>query len=116
MVRIIFEKYVYEGFGAQRLSRWLYHNGYLNRKGTNFANTTIIKMLKNIMYVGILRSGETRSEIFPELQIVPLDLYERAQELMEARTMHHNEVPFNSKGRRCSPGWSTAPTAVPSWC
>ena len=41
-------------------------------------------MLKNIMYVGILRSGETRSEIFPELQIVPLDLYERAQELMEA--------------------------------
>mgnify|MGYP000314441952 CR=1 FL=1 len=55
-------------------------------------------MLKNIMYVGILRSGETRSEIFPELQIVPLDLYERAQELMEARTMHHNEVPFNSRG------------------
>ena len=81
------------------MSRWLYHNGYLNRKGTNFANTTIIKMLKNIMYVGILRSGETRSEIFPELQIVPLDLYERAQELMEARTMRHNEVPFNSKGK-----------------
>ena len=65
VVRIIFEKYVYEGFGAQRLSRWLYNNGYLNRKGTKFANTTIIKMLKNIMYVGILRSGETRSEIFP---------------------------------------------------
>ena len=51
------KKYVHEGFEAQRLSRWLYHNGYLNRKGTNFANTTIIKMLKNIMYVGILRSG-----------------------------------------------------------
>ena len=34
VVRIIFEKYVYEGFGAQRLSRWLYNNGYLNRKGT----------------------------------------------------------------------------------
>lgn len=68
------------------------------------------------MYVGILRSGETRSEIFPELQIVPLDLYERAQELMEARTMHHSEVLFNSKGKCCSPGWSTVPTAVPSWC
>ena len=49
VVRIIFEKYVYEGFGAQRLSRWLYSNGYLNRKGTNFPNTTIIKMMKNIM-------------------------------------------------------------------
>lgn len=99
VVRIIFEKYVYEGFGAQRLSRWLYSNGYLNRKGTNFANTTIIKMLKNIMYVGILRSGETRSEIFPELQIVPLELYEHAQKIMEDRTMRHNEVPFNSKGK-----------------
>ena len=54
-------------------------------------------MLKNIMYVGILRSGETRSEIFPELQIVPLELYEHAQKIMEDRTMRHNEVPFNSK-------------------
>ena len=79
------------------MSRWLYSNGYLNGKGTNFANTTIIKMLKNIMYVGILRSGETRSEIFPELQIVPLELYEHAQKIMEDRTMRHNEVPFNSK-------------------
>ncbi len=54
-------------------------------------------MLKNIMYVGILRSGETRSETFPELQIVPLELYEHAQKIMEDRTMRHNEVPFNSK-------------------
>lgn len=40
VVRIIFEKYVYEGFGVQRLSRWLYNKGYLNRKRANFANTT----------------------------------------------------------------------------
>ncbi|WP_312612169.1 recombinase family protein [Oscillibacter sp.] len=99
VVRTIFEKYVNEGYGAQRLSRWLYDNGHLNRKGTNFANTTIIKMLKNIMYVGILRSGGTQSEIFPELQIVPMDLFQRAQELMEARTMRHSNVPFNSKGK-----------------
>lgn len=59
----------------------------------------LMNIINDCMYVGILRSGETRSEIFPELQIVPLDLYERAQELMEARTMHHNEVPFNSKGK-----------------
>ena len=41
-------------------------------------------------------SARTKSRLS---QIVPLDLYERAQELMEARTMHHNEVPFNSKGK-----------------
>ncbi|NLI92114.1 MAG: recombinase family protein [Peptococcaceae bacterium] len=78
VVRLIYEKYVNEGFGAQRLNRFLYNQGFRNRKGVNFTNTTIIKMLKNIMYVGILRSGETQSEIFPELQIITPDMYERA--------------------------------------
>ena len=63
VVRLIYEKYVNEGFGAQRLNRYLYAQGFRNRKGVNFTNTTIIKMLKNIMYVGILRSGETVGDI-----------------------------------------------------
>ncbi|MCI8623448.1 MAG: hypothetical protein HFG26_07275 [Provencibacterium sp.] len=63
------------------------------------------------MYIGILRSGETRSGTFPELQIVPRNLYERAQELMEARTMRHDEVPFNSKGKALLV-WSIVPTAA----
>lgn len=98
LVRLIFQKYVNEGYGAQRLSRFLYDEGYRNRKGTNFANTTIIKMLKNIMYTGVLRSGETQSEVFPHLQIISPELYERAQALMEGRTQKHNDVPLNSKG------------------
>lgn len=99
VVRLIFEKYVYEGYGAQRLSHYLYENGMLNRKGVNFANTTIVKMIKNITYVGILKSGETHSEIFPELQIIPVDLWERAQEIMANRTQKHSDVPLNSKGK-----------------
>ncbi len=99
VVRLIFQKYVNEGFGAQRLSRYLYEHGFLNRSGTNFANTTINTMLKNITYVGILRSGECRSEIIPELQIIPSELFERAQEIMASRTQHHSDVPFNSKGK-----------------
>ena len=99
VVRLIFQKYVYEGYGAQRLSRYLYENGMLNRKGVNFANTTIVKMIKNITYVGILKSGETHSEVFPELQIIPVDLWERAQEIMKNRTQKHSDVPLNSKGK-----------------
>lgn len=99
VVRLIYEKYVNEGFGAQRLNRFLYNQGFRNRKGVNFTNTTIVKMLKNIMYVGILRSGETQSEIFPELQIITPDMYERVQKIMEARTQKHSDVPFNSKGK-----------------
>lgn len=99
LVRLIFSKYVNEGYGAQRLSRFLLEQGYQNRKGTNFVNTTIIKMLKNITYTGVLRSGETHSEIFPHLQIIEPELFERTQAIMESRTQHHSDVPLNSKGK-----------------
>ena len=99
VVRLIFQKYVYEGYGAQRLSHYLYENGMLNRKGVNFANTTLIKMIKNITYIGVLKSGETQSEIFPELQIIPVELWERAQEIVAKRTQKHSDVPLNSKGK-----------------
>jgi len=45
VVRMIFEKYVHEGFGAQRLVRFLLEKGIYNRKGDNFANTTLNKMI-----------------------------------------------------------------------
>ncbi|HWS41785.1 MAG TPA: recombinase family protein [Pseudoflavonifractor sp.] len=99
LVRLIFQKYVNEGYGAQRLSRYLLEQGYRNRKGANFANTTIVKMLKNIMYTGVLRSGETQSEVFPHLQIVEPELFARAQDIMEGRTQKHSDVPLNSKGQ-----------------
>jgi DNA invertase Pin-like site-specific DNA recombinase len=98
VVRQIFRKYVQEGFGAQRISRYLLEQGIMNRKGINFANTTIIKMLKNPTYLGILRSGESQSEIFKKLQIIDEDTFQRAQEIMKQRTMKHSDVPLNSKG------------------
>lgn len=98
VVRLIFQKYIYEGFGAQRLSRYLFDQGMMNRKGVNFANTTIIKMLKNPAYLGILRSGESQSEIFQKLQIIDEDTFHRAQEIMQQRTLKHSAVPLNSKG------------------
>ncbi len=98
LVKLVFEKYVYEGFGAQRLNRFLHEQGYRNRKGTNFTNTTLNKMLKNITYIGILRSGETQSEIFPHLQIIEPDLFAQVQDIMEKRTHKTTGVPLNSKG------------------
>lgn len=99
VVRLIFDKYVNEGFGAQRLSKYLWNEKILTRKGKNFTNTTLNHMIKNIMYLGILRSGESKSEILPELQIIDVDTFERAQKIMEARTLKHNDIPFNTKGK-----------------
>jgi len=99
VVRTIFDKYVSEGFGAQRLTRYLLDKGIFNRKGDNFANTTLIKMVKNIMYTGILRSGDAQSEVFPELQIIDVELFERAQEIVSNRTKEHSEIPLNTRSK-----------------
>lgn len=86
-------------YGAQRLSRYLLDKGVRNRKGDNFANTTLIKMLKNDFYTGVMTCGEIKTEIHPELQIIDTDTYKRAQEIMEKRTKQHSDVPLNTKGK-----------------
>ena len=98
VVRTIFDKYTYEGYGSQRLTRYLLEKGIYNRKGDSFANTTLNKMIKNIMYTGIMRSGDTLSEVFPELQIISVEQYERAQEICANRTKEHSDVPLNTRG------------------
>jgi DNA invertase Pin-like site-specific DNA recombinase len=100
IVRLIFDLYVTKGYGSQRISTYLFEHGMHNRKGNNFTNTTIGHMLKNKSYIGILKSGETESEIFPHLQIIDPLLFEQAQSLIAQRSMEYKErrVPLNTKG------------------
>ena len=48
-----------------------------------------------------MRSGDTTSEIFPDLQIIDPDLFETAQELARQRTQNDDErrVPLNTIGK-----------------
>ena len=43
------------------------------------------------MYTGVLRSGDTYSEVFEDLQIIPIANFELAQKLMEERVNEYNE-------------------------
>jgi|GEM_PF-2390827 len=51
-----------------------------NRSGKRFTNTTIQNILRRETYVGILKCGESQSGVIPEIQIVPQELFDRAQE------------------------------------
>ena len=42
IVRLIFHKYVYEGYGAQKLSHYLYEQGVVGRNNKNIPNTSIV--------------------------------------------------------------------------
>ena len=101
VVRIIFEKYVYEGFGAQRIATYLNDRGYRARSGKMWHHASIRGMLCNLTYTGVLRSGKSRSELLPHLQIIEPELFEAAQRIRTDRANNAQEerrVPINTKG------------------
>ena len=99
IVRLIFYKYVNEGFGAQRISRYLMEMNIRRADGSGFPNTSIISMLKRRIYTGVITNGNAESAFIPELQIIDQATFDRAQELMKARTQRRNEVPLNLAGQ-----------------
>ena len=99
IVKLIFYKYVHEGFGAQRLSHYLHEMGIKKPDGKNFPNTSINRLLKNPVHMGIIKNGDARSEVIPELQIIDPETFEKAQKIMEARTNPHGEIPLNLSGQ-----------------
>jgi DNA invertase Pin-like site-specific DNA recombinase len=100
IVRKIFDLYVTRGYGTQRIATMLTEQGILNRKGSNFTNVTIRHMLKNKSYIGILKSGDTESEIFPGLQIIDPKMFETAQNILLQRSVEYADrrVPLNTRG------------------
>ena len=99
IVRLIFYKYINEGFGAQRISRYLMEMNIRKADGNDFPNTSIISMLKRRIYTGVITNGDAESSFIPELQIIDQATFDRAQELMKARTQKRNEVPLNLAGQ-----------------
>ena len=101
IVRKIFDLYVTKGYGSKRIGTYLYECGILNRKGNNFTNTTIQHMLGNKSYIGVLKSGETESGIFPHLQIIDPHTFETVQNMLMQRSTTYKErrIPLNTKGK-----------------
>ncbi|MEA4824325.1 MAG: recombinase family protein [Clostridiaceae bacterium] len=99
IVKLIFHKYVNEGYGALRLCHFLHDNGFQSRGGNGFPNTTINRIIKNILYTGILKNGGSQSAYINELRIVDDETFAKAQEIMRQRIQPHSEIPLNCKGR-----------------
>ena len=85
VVRTIFEKYVHEGYGAQRIATYLNRQGYRARTGKMWHHATIRGIVCNLTYTGVLRCGESRSQELPHLQIIEPELFETAQRIRTAR-------------------------------
>lgn len=102
VVRIIFGKYVHEGFGVQRIATYLNNLGYRARTGKMWHHASIRGIICNLTYTGVLRSGESRSQTLPHLQIIEPELFEAAQRIRENRAheiAQENHVPLNTRGQ-----------------
>ena len=102
IVRMMFELCVVNGYGKWRLASYLNEHGIRNRKGENWSGATVSHILHNVVYKGILKSGETYSRPFEELQIIAPETFELAQQQMMARSNEQKEyrsIPLNTKGQ-----------------
>lgn len=102
VVRIIFRLAADEGYGAQRIANHLNAKGVKNRSGKNWHPASIQGMLKNILYTGILRSGESRSEVQEHLRIIDDKTFAAVQEMLAARSRRQEAIrskPLNTRGK-----------------
>ena len=102
VIRMMFDLCVSSGYGKFRMARFLNDHGIRNRQGENWHDATIGAILHNPLYKGVLRSGDTYSEPFEELQIIKSELFDMAQNLMTERTNENKEyrtMPLNTTGQ-----------------
>ena len=118
VVRMIFDKYVNEGYGAQRIATWLNNQGYRARSGKPWHHASIRGILCNPTYTGVLRSGESHSDVLPHLQVITPEQFDASRSIRESRANAaalKTHVPMNTRAAHCWPATSTAATAERGW-
>ena len=102
IVRQMYAKVINEGYGTRRIAGWLNDQGIKPRNSAMWINTSIQRILRNIIYLGILKSGATITDIFEHLQIVDIDAFDRVQKILDERKDRYNDmntVPLQTKGK-----------------
>ncbi len=107
VVKLMYDLAYYQGCGAQRISNYLNTNGYKNRTGKNWHPATIQSILRNQLYIGILRSGETVSPVQEHLRIVDDMVFSEVQEMLKTRSRKYQDTrsaPLNTRGKSLMAG------------
>ena len=105
IVREIFDLYVNQGEGALIISKRLNARGLTSARGVPWSTTAVSRLLKNKLYAGYVVNGKSEITDFiektrrtkdetewveverPELRIIPLELWEKAQSVNAANNL-----------------------------
>jgi len=99
IVKLIFSKYVSEGYGSTRIVDYLTEQVIRRSNGKPFSRCVIDKMLQNELYIGYLHYGETKTYV-PTLQILDNDTFNRALEIRAKRRKTYapeRRIPMTTK-------------------
>ena len=102
IVQKIFSLYIKHGYGVHKIANTLAEESIQTRAGKNFNPASIYHIIRNITYTGVLRSGETRSSVIDELQIIPPDMFDKAQDIIKKRSADKADArtyPMNTESR-----------------
>ena len=97
----IYDFYIHYGYGSRKIASELAASGIFNRQGEAFHPSTIKAILHREQLTGIMRRGDSRSDILPELQIIPPEIFQKAQRIVALRNQHR--IPREHLSRGISP-------------
>lgn len=66
--------------------------------------TSLNRMIKNAMYIGIIKNGDSQSQYIEELRIIGDDIFAQAQEIMRCGSVPSPIAPFHPTAKG-NPYW-----------
>ena len=85
-VREVFEKVAVRGMSCYAVATMLNERGMQTRNGSQFQSGTIKRIIQHEGYTGYIMTKNARSNYIPELQIIDVDLFKKANENVTARS------------------------------
>lgn len=108
-VKEMFELYTTEGLGTYRIANIFNERGIKTKRGNNWTQNAVIRILSNSIYVGKIINGKEEIQDFltskrrkkdedewfvterPELRIISDEMFEKAQSILESRKNSFNQ-------------------------
>ena len=102
-IRQIYQWYTQEGYGASKIASMLNDRGLKTKRNCQWSQNAVYRILTNELYTGKVINGKEEVADFltgrraekdetqwlvvdkPELQIIPPEIFEQAQQIMQAR-------------------------------
>lgn len=102
-IRQIYQWYTQEGYGASKIASMLNDRGLKTKRNCQWSQNAVCRILTNELYTGKVINGKEEVADFltgrraekdetqwlvvdkPELQIIPPEIFEQAQQIMQAR-------------------------------